>query len=100
MSHKPQSLKITLWKTASWALVSGVLIFGTAYYETRMVWASFMAALFAVLLKTPVYTLHDMIWERAVGKHHPVIDHLPESTVEEDDDEEPEPEPAKEKIAA
>jgi uncharacterized membrane protein len=51
-------------KTLSWLLVSGILIFGAAYVETRIFAVSFMTAVWACALKTPVYWVHEALWER------------------------------------
>lgn len=51
-------------KTLSWLLVSGLLIFGAAYYETRSTHLSLMAAFWACALKTPVYFVHEALFER------------------------------------
>jgi len=74
----------TLLKTLTWALVSGVLIGGAAYWETRNVWVAFVTAVWAVSLKTPAYTVHEWLWNKATG-HHKM--HLPEGTVDEEDEE-------------
>lgn len=57
-------MRKTLIKTVSWALVSGVLIFGSAYSATGLVRESLLAACFASLLKTPVYAAHEPLFER------------------------------------
>lgn len=73
---------ITLAKTLSWAILSGLLIYGSVYYETSNHWASFVAAFIAVALKTPFYTAHEWGWNKLTG-HHKL--HYPESTIDEPD---------------
>lgn len=51
-------------KTFSWLIVSGLLIFAAAYVETRNPYLSFMMAFWAFALKTPVYSLHEVLFER------------------------------------
>ena len=53
-----------LAKSISWAVVSGALIFGSAYASTGLVVESLTAAFFACLLKTPVYAAHEPLFER------------------------------------
>ena len=54
----------TTVKTVSWVIVSGLVIFVAAYTETRMPVASFMTAFWACLLKTPFYSVHEVVFER------------------------------------
>lgn len=54
-----------LAKTLSWAVVSGMLIFGSAYISTGLIRESLTAAFFACLLKTPVYAAHEPAFEWA-----------------------------------
>lgn len=58
----------TTVKTVSWLAVSGLLIFGAAYIETRLFYASFMTAFWACALKTPVYFVHEGAWEKWYAK--------------------------------
>ena len=55
-------------KTISWLIVSGVLITGTAWYESGSFTVAAMAAFWACLLKTPVYWLHEHFWHREPRK--------------------------------
>lgn len=52
----------TFMKTLSWAVLSGILIGTTAYVETGSIKAAFVTALVASMLKTPLYTIHEMAW--------------------------------------
>lgn len=70
---------VTLLKTVSWAVVSGVLIGTTAYVETGSVRAALVTALVSASLKTPIYTIHEMAWKRLKGKPKPA----PEAPTEE-----------------
>jgi len=59
-------------KSLSWAAVSGVIIFLTAWLETGMYKAALITALVSVLLKTPFYSVHevvfDAVWHRKGNK--------------------------------
>lgn len=65
-------LSKTGWKTLSWLLVSGALIFIADFAVTRNWRGSVAAALAACLLKTPAYAIHEVlfenIWVRRVGE--------------------------------
>lgn len=60
--HKSKGMVIA--KTLSWAAVSGAIIFTTALVETGMWKAAFVTALVSALLKTPVYSIHEVLWNR------------------------------------
>lgn len=60
-------------KTISWLIVSGLLIAGSVYAETHSLKAATIAAFWACLVKTPVYWLHEIIWDRA-GIKAPCVD--------------------------
>lgn len=53
----------THWKTFTWVIVSGIVIWVGAYIEIRDVYLSFMAAFWAVVLKTPFFWVHEHVWE-------------------------------------
>ncbi len=55
-------------KTLSWAFVSGIIIGTTTYVETKNIQAALVTALVASTLKTPIYSLHEMVWNRVKGK--------------------------------
>jgi len=55
---------LTLAKTLSWAVVSAIIIGTTTYVETTNVQAALVTALVASMLKTPVYHVHEMAWNR------------------------------------
>lgn len=52
----------TILKSLSWAFVSGIIIGTTAYAETSSLKAACVTALVSALLKTPVYSLHELVW--------------------------------------
>jgi uncharacterized membrane protein len=52
-------------KSLSWALVSGLLIFLTAWTETGMFKAAVMTAIVSCLLKTPFYSIHEFLFDAA-----------------------------------
>lgn len=58
----------TLSKTISWLAVSYVLIAGTAWYESGNWKVGLLAALWACVIKTPVYSLHEAIWGKIIFK--------------------------------
>ena len=57
-----------LVKTLSWAAVSGLLIFVPAYFETCSLWSAFVVAFFGVAAKTPVFPVHEAVFERVWRK--------------------------------
>lgn len=57
-------MKKTHVKTLTWLLVSGLVIWASAYIEIRDIHLSFMTALWAGSLKTPFYWVHEALWER------------------------------------
>lgn len=59
---------MVLLKTLSWAFVSGIIIGTTTYCETGCIRAALVTALVASTLKTPVYSLHEMAWNRLKHK--------------------------------
>jgi uncharacterized membrane protein len=63
LDPKPR-LNKTGVKTLSWLIVSGLLICGAAYYETHDLSKSLLTAFWACALKTPVYSLHEALFER------------------------------------
>ena len=54
----------SFYKTVSWLVVSGILIAGCAYYETRNLKIALMSAFLTCLLKTPIYWIHELVWTR------------------------------------
>ncbi len=56
-------MKNPTWqKTVSWLVVSYILIASTVWYESGSIWIALVAALWASLLKTPAYSVHEHIW--------------------------------------
>ena len=51
-------------KVISWAFVSATIIGTTTYVETSSLRAAAITALVAASLKTPIYSLHEIIWNR------------------------------------
>lgn len=51
-------------KTISWLLVSAIIIAGCGYFETGNIIASLMASFWACVLKTPVYWIHEILWNK------------------------------------
>lgn len=62
-----------LLKTASWMIASGVLIAVAGYAETGNLKTAVMASFWACLFKTPIYWVHEVIWEK-VGVKKPPVD--------------------------
>jgi uncharacterized membrane protein len=58
-------LNKTTVKTFSWLVVSFLLIFAADYVVTRHFWESVLAAFGACALKTPFYSAHEVVFERA-----------------------------------
>lgn len=54
------------FKTISWLVVSGIA--STGWYESGSFKVGLFAAFWACLLKTPIYWLHEVLWERRKGK--------------------------------
>jgi len=54
----------SMLKTVSWLMVSGALIASTGWYESGSFKIGLLAALWACLLKTPIYWVHEIVWER------------------------------------
>lgn len=61
-------MKKTIAKSISWAVVSGIIIGITAYVETANLKAAFVTALVSALLKTPIYSLHELAWGKGSKK--------------------------------
>jgi uncharacterized membrane protein len=53
----------TATKTFSWLIVSGILIFCTTGLSTGNWWGAFISALSACVIKTPVYSIHETLFE-------------------------------------
>lgn len=51
-------------KSLSWAVVSGLIIGTTAYLGTGCIRGAIVTAIVSALLKTPAYTVHELIWDR------------------------------------
>lgn len=56
-----------LLKTMSWLIVSGILIAVCAYAETGSVKVAVTSALWACILKTPIYWAHEILWSKVSG---------------------------------
>jgi uncharacterized membrane protein len=54
-----------LLKTLSWLIVSGILIAFCGYMETGSALVAIKASVWACILKTPVYWVHELIWSKA-----------------------------------
>ncbi len=63
MKKQGSRLKVVA-KSLSWACVSGVIIGATVYVETYNIRAAFVSALISALIKTPVYSAHEVIFDR------------------------------------
>lgn len=65
-----------LWKTASWAAVSGVIIWASVYFDCFDWRLATVATVWAVGLKTPAYFVHEHVWSfferkgNAASHHH------------------------------
>ncbi len=55
----------SIFKTISWLLVSGLIIFSGGYFETGNALIAVKAAFWASVLKTPVYWIHEVLWAKA-----------------------------------
>lgn len=60
----------TLYKTLSWLVISYLLICSTAWYESGNLTIGMWAALWACIIKTPVYWFHEAIWGKIIFKKH------------------------------
>ena len=69
----------TWQKTISWLVISYILIAATAWYESGNLTIGLLAAFWATIIKTPVYSLHESLWGKIIFKakpqehHHNVI---------------------------
>jgi uncharacterized membrane protein len=61
----------TLAKTVSWLVVSGILITCTGWFESGSFMVGFMTAVWASIIKTPIYSLHEALWGRVIFKEKP-----------------------------
>jgi uncharacterized membrane protein len=52
----------TVYKSLSWAVVSGIIIGTTAFIECGSLKTALVTALVASLLKTPFYSVHECMW--------------------------------------
>lgn len=51
-------------KTVSWLVVSGLLIAVCTWFESGSLAIGLVAAFWACLLKTPIYWVHEALWEQ------------------------------------
>ena len=58
----------SLAKTISWLIVSGILIAGCSWFESGNFTVGLMAAFWACMLKTPVYWIHEIMWDKTGHK--------------------------------
>ena len=58
----------SLAKTISWLIVSGILIAGCSWFESGNLAVGLMAAFWACILKTPVYCIHEIMWDKTGHK--------------------------------
>lgn len=58
----------TWQKTISWLIVSYVVIAATVWYESGNLYVAMTATLWACIIKTPVYSLHEALWGRLIFK--------------------------------
>lgn len=65
----------TLLKTISWLAISYVLIASTAWYESGSLSVGLLAAFWASLIKTPIYSLHESLWGKLIFKNKPQEHH-------------------------
>lgn len=61
-----------LYKTISWLIVSGVLIAACNWYEIGDLKTACLGAFWSCVFKTPVYWIHELIWNKKVKKHDPI----------------------------
>jgi len=59
-----------LTKTLSWLIVSGLLFFVSALAGGSPLYTAFITTAIACALKTPVYMIHEMVFERAWHRFH------------------------------
>ena len=56
----------TWQKTVSWLAVSYILIAATVWYESGNLSVALLAAFWACVIKTPIYSLHESLWGRVI----------------------------------
>lgn len=66
--QRKNQMKTTFLKTATWLVISYILIAATAWYESGNLWVGLLAAFWASLIKTPVYSMHEALWSRFLKK--------------------------------
>ncbi len=69
--------KRILVKTVSWMLVSALLVWAGIVLEVGITWASVLAALYAVALKTALYPVHEVLFDKLYPQRNAVT--LPRS---------------------
>lgn len=55
----------SITKTISWLVVSGILIAGCSWFESGSLMVGLMAAFWACVFKTPIYWIHEIVWDKA-----------------------------------
>jgi len=55
---------MTIVKTISWMFTSASLVGTIAFVESGSIKSAAITALVAASLKTPMYTLHEVLWNR------------------------------------